>query len=232
MHGDVLSTLGHLERAKTTHQPTWSNLALRWESRATFVGRQVAARGERTASQAPTRGRGTTAETDHLTLGRHVGGGGSQVPSVRMAGIEEQFGSGTQLDDSTGVHDRNPIGKVGNDRKIVGDVQRGDLVCSAQLTNCFQNVSLCADIESGRRLVEHDHRRAAGKRHGQPDSLLLPTAELMRISPQELRRADEEHLRHHLGDTGAPCFVTTPEVVCFQDLHDLLADAECRIERR
>ena len=111
--------------------------------------------------------------------------------------LEDRFGR-TLFDDSTGVHDGDSIGKIGDDGKVMGDIQRSDTMLPCEVPDCRQHMRLGADVETGRRLVEHDHRWATGERHRQADSLLLTTRQLVRISAHELRRRWQEYFAHHL----------------------------------
>ena len=195
------------------------------------VGCEFATPGERAADR-PLAGRRCPArETDHLVVGRHVGRGGDQVPRVWVTGVVEQLRGGALLDDPPGVHHRNLISKVGNHREVVRDIERGDLVRMAQLANGGQHVRLSADVEAGGRLVEHDHRRPAGKRHCQPDALLLTAGQLVRITTKELRRAGKRDLAHHLGHAGLARRSATPEVVELEDLGELFDDPQRRVQR-
>ena len=123
------------------------------------------------------------------------------------------------------------IGEVGDHGKVVRDVQRGDAVRMAQLTHRRQHVRLGADVETGGRLVEHDHRRTAGERHGQADTLLLSARQLVRVAAEELGRAGQQHLAHHFLHPGLARRVAAAEVVELEHLHELLADAQRWIQR-
>ena len=135
------------------------------------------------------------------------------------------------LDDAPGVHHRHAVGEVGDHRQVVGDVQRGDAVAAGEIAHRGQHERLGAHVEAGGRLVEHDHRRAAGERHRQPDPLLLAAGQLVRVAAQELRRAGQQDLAHHLDGPGPPSLVGAPEAVELHHLEELRADPQRRVQR-
>ncbi len=149
-----------------------------------------------------------------------------------MGGLGEDLHGRTLLHHPPGVHHGNAVGEVGDDREVVGDVQGSDAVLAAERAHGVQHVGLGGHVQPGRRLVEHDQRRAAGEGHRQPDSLLLATGELMWVALQKLRRPGEQHLAHHLGHPIAAGRVIVAELVGVEDLPDLLADADRRVQRR
>ena len=91
---------------------------------------------------------------------------------------------------------------------------------------------LGGDVETGRGLVQHDDLGPAGERHGQGHALLLAAGELVRVAPQELLVARQQHLGHHLGDARLALLVALAEVVHLEDLAQLQADAQRGVERR
>ena len=186
---------------------------------------------ERTADRPLARRRCAAAETDHLVVGRHVGRGSDEVAGVGMRRVLEQLGGRALLDDSSGVHHRDLIGEVGDDREIVGDVQRSDLVRMTQLADRCQDVSLCADIEAGGRLVEDDHPWTAGECDREDDTLLLAARQLVGVAAQELARAGQRDLAHHFDDTFLAGCIAAAEVVELEDLCELLDNPQCRIQR-
>ena len=70
------------------------------------------------------------------------------------------------------------------------------------------------------------------KRHGDRHALLLAAGELMRIAAQELLVAGQQHLGHHLLEARLALGLGGAEAVRLEDLHELQADAQGRVEGR
>ena len=105
---------------------------------------------------------------------------------------------GAALDDPPGVHDRDAVGELGDDREVVAHVQRRDLVAAAQVADGLEHARLRRDVEAGRRLVAHDHARAVGERHRDRDALLLAARELVRVALEERVVARQRDLLERL----------------------------------
>ena len=131
------------------------------------------------------------------------------------------------------VHDGDPVRERRHDGEVVADVQRRDVVEVAQRAHGLEHVGLRRHVEAGRRLVEHDHPRPAGERHREPDPLLLPARELVRIAPQERarRRAAGPPRASPTGARGARPAVV-PKRVRLERLLELHADPDRGVERR
>ena len=144
--------------------------------------------------------------------------------------LEDRFRR-TLFDDSASVHDGDSIGKIGDDGKVMGDVQRSDTMLPCEDSDCLQHVRLGAYVEPGRRLVEHDHRWTTGERHRQADSLLLTTRQLVRISAHELGRRRQEYFAHHLDHPSATGLGRPAKSVKLHHLEQLRSDSQCRVQR-
>jgi hypothetical protein len=105
-------------------------------------------------------------------------------------------------------------------------VQRGELADGPQ------HVRLGGHIEAGRGLVQHDQSRAAREGDRQAHTLLLATRKLVRVAPQVRRIVRERNLAHHLGHPFAPLVTAAAVVVSVEDLAQLGADAQGRVQGR
>ena len=72
-------------------------------------------------------------------------------------------------------------------RQVVADVDRRHPVGPAQVADGLQDPALGGHVQAGGRLVEHDQLRPAGEGHGQPDPLLLPAGQLVRVGVRGCR---------------------------------------------
>ena len=141
-----------------------------------------------------------------MAVAAHLGRRRHQVSGVRVGRVGEDVGGRALLDDAPGVHHGDPVGERGDHGEVVSDVQRRHAVPLGQGPDRLEHVGLGAHVETGGRLVEHDHRGPGGERHGQADSLLLTARQLMRVATEELWRRRQQHLGEHL-DQPSPSFV-------------------------
>jgi hypothetical protein len=103
-----------------------------------------------------------------------------------MARLGEHGRRRPLFDDATGVHDRDPVGDLGDDRQVVGHVHHCEPSLAPQPVDLLEHPRLRHDVEPGRRLVEHDERRLADEGDRDRHALLLAPGELVRIAAFEL----------------------------------------------
>ena len=215
-----------------SHRTTDTHCRYRRHRGAAGIDGQLATKRERTSARPLARRWRPTDETDDVAGTADVWRGGDQVPGVGMRRAGEDVLRRTDLHDPPGIHHRHGISQVGHDRKIMRDVEGGHVVQTGERPHGCEHVGLSGDVEAGGGLIEHDHCRPTGERHGERHPLLLTTRQLVRVTQQKLRVRREEHLLHHLDDSGLAGLRRAAEVVNFQYLHQLNADAQCRVERR
>ena len=92
------------------------------------------------------------------------------------------------FDDSTRIHDRDPVCQPGNDAQIMGDPDDRHPELLLQPLDQAKDLSLNRDVERRRRLVGNQERRVAGKRHRDHYPLPHAARELMRIIVEPLCR--------------------------------------------
>ena len=103
-----------------------------------------------------------------------------------------------------------PIGDLGDHRKVVGDVERTRAIATDRFAQERQYLDLGRDVERGRRFVQHQNVGLARHRHRHHRPLQLPAGDLVGIARAKgfgrgkLERAEQfQHpgarlgLRHH-----------------------------------
>ncbi len=151
-----------------------------------------------------------------------------EPPRVRMPRSAKQRPGRPDLDQPAAVHDCHP-GREGRDHgQVVAHVHGRDAVRGAQVAHRREHMSLRGDVESRRRLVEHDHARPVRECHCQRDALLLPARELMRVALEEHVVARQQHLAENLDDPCVAFVVRCAEPVLGERLVELPADPHRR----
>jgi hypothetical protein len=89
-----------------------------------------------------------------------------------------------KLNDTTEVHDSNPVAHVLYNGQIVRDEEVGEIQFLLQLVQEIDHLGLHGNVECRHRFVADDEFRFHGKGSGDPDPLSLSTAELVRITPE------------------------------------------------
>lgn len=73
-----------------------------------------------------------------------------------MVGAFEDLARRTQLDDLTGVHDREVVAGGGQDRQVVGDEDHREIQVPYPIGEHVQNLLLNHHVQGGRGLIGHD----------------------------------------------------------------------------
>ena len=191
-----------------------------------------AARLEGTAGRAPPGRRGVTRNPDQLAAAGEMGNRDDQPLGVGVARGLEHLARRPELDDPAGIHHRDPGGERADHGQVVTDIEGSHAMRGGQVADGIEDVRLGGDVEPGGGFVEHDDPRPAGEGDGQPDPLLLSAGKLMRIVVKEAPGVGERHFAHHLRDACPALLAVLAVVVRIQDLAQLGADAQCRVERR
>ena len=131
-----------------------------------------------------------------------------------------------------GVHHGDAVGQVGDHGEVVRDVQRRDAVRAGEVADRLEHVRLRGHVQRRGGLVQHDDARPVGHGHGDDHALLLAAGELVRVAAQEGPVAGQQHLGHHLLEARLALRLGVAEVVRLEDLHELVADAQRRVQRR
>ena len=113
-----------------------------------------------------------------------LGHGRQERLGVRVVGPAEDRLRIADLHDPPEVHDRDPVGEVAHDAKVVRDQQVAGLALGLQLGQDVQDRGLDRDVERTRRLVGDDDAGVAGERAGDRHALLEPARQLARLEVQ------------------------------------------------
>jgi hypothetical protein len=125
--------------------------------------------------------------------------------------------------------DHDAVGDLGDDRKIVADVEGGGAVIADHLADGGQHLDLRGDVQGGGRLVEDDEIGATGQRHRHHCPLQLPAGRLVRIFGAEPLGLRERQLTVEPGSPAAG-FVRPGELVAKHHLADLGVDRLAGVE--
>jgi hypothetical protein len=101
----------------------------------------------------------------------------------------EDLARRTELNDSTRIHDSNPIGEARDYREVVGHVDHRHPYIGPQPHKFFEQSRLCDDVEASSWFVQDDDRRFADKCNRDTHALLLAAGELVGKSRLKLVRA-------------------------------------------
>jgi hypothetical protein len=103
-----------------------------------------------------------------------VGDGIEQAAGVGVLWALQDFARWTVLNDSTRVHDRDPIGEAGNDREVMRHVDHRYPHLGTQPHELIKQPRLCDDVQARSWFVENDHGGFADERDRDAHALLLP----------------------------------------------------------
>jgi len=107
--------------------------------------------------------------------------GAEKTLGVGVARAAKNFGDATLLDDTSGVHDGDAIGDLGNDAKIVSDEEKRKLKLPAKPPEKLENLFLHGDVESRGGLVGDQYAGTGGESHGDHHALAKPSGKLVGI---------------------------------------------------
>src|SRR5207342_2331821 len=120
--------------------------------------------------------------------------GAKQAQRVRMVRLAEDRPDRAELDHLAGVHHRDVLAGLSDDRQVVRDEDDADLQPLAKRGEERQDLFLDRDVERSRRLVAEEEPRLARERDRDHHPLPQPAGELVWIcarSSRWIRNADE-----------------------------------------
>jgi len=104
-----------------------------------------------------------------------------QALRVGVPRLAMQLGRCRLLDDLAGVHDRDPVRELEQERQIVRDEEHREAELALQVADLLENLALHDYVEGRRRLVENHELGAQRERHRDDHALPHPAGQLVRI---------------------------------------------------
>ena len=146
-----------------------------------------------------------------------------------MQGILVETIRRRHLDDLAQVHDDDSVRDVPDDREIMSDEQEGEIELVLQLLEQIHDLRLNRDVQCRHGLVADEELRIQGQGPCEPDSLALPTRELVGIAVGGIARKPDhaEQLLHALSDPAS-----LRDIVGAQRLPHDAPDRMPRVQRR
>ncbi len=156
--------------------------------------------------------------------------GPDEALGIGVTRLQEDGLDGSLLHFAAGVHDRDPIGCLGNDAEIVRNQDERETEPVPEIEQQIENLSLHRDVECGRGLVRDDELGFACQGDGDHHALTHAARQLVRkLVDPALRIRDLhglEQFQHPGADLG-----TRHLVVLDQHLGNLFPDGKHGIER-
>lgn len=138
-----------------------------------------------TAAGRDLRGAGDVAFQENMLL-LHVrvrdGDVGEQRLGVGMGRLGIDLLCRGELDDLPEVHDGYAVREVAYHVQVVGDEQEREPQVLLEISKQVDDLGLDRYVEGGDRLIGDDEGRAAGEGTGDPDTLALPSRELVGVA--------------------------------------------------
>ena len=155
-----------------------------------------------------------------------------QPDRVRVARVVEDRLDRPLLDELAGVEDADPLAHLADHAEVVADEEhrRVEARC-LQRRDQVEHLGLDGRVEAGRRLVEDQQRRVLRQRHRDHDALLHAARELVRVAahaPSRVGDVDLARAPRSARSRASP----RDDAASVNDLGDLAADADRRIQRR
>ena len=105
-----------------------------------------------------------------------------QPRRVRVQRAPEEHVGRRRLDDLAGVHDRDAVAELDEQREVVGDEQHREAEPLLERLELLQDLALDDDVERRRRLVHHDQLGLERERHRDHDALAHAARQLVRVA--------------------------------------------------
>src|SRR4029079_437212 len=141
----------------------------------------------------------------------------------------EQLPGGPKLHDPAEVHHRDLVADLPDHGQVVGDEEQRQPEARLEVAQEREDLRPDRDVEGAHGLVRDDQLGVEGDRAGDPDTLALSAAELVRITAPV--RRPQPDLLEQLADSRTP-LRSAPPMTQLQWLRDARADAQGGVERR
>jgi hypothetical protein len=153
-----------------------------------------------------------------------------QADGVGMLWIGEELADRRALDNLAGIHDGDFVTDLGDDAEIMRDQDDRGVARGLELTHQIEDLRLQRHVERGGGFVGDEKTRVAGQRHCDHDALAHAAGQLVWIFVDALFRRGDVHAAQK-GNGALARLAPRTAAMAQDDLHDLVADGEARIER-
>ena len=157
--------------------------------------------------------------------------GGEQRPGIGMLRPLQHVVGRALFDHLAVLEHDDAIGDIGDDAEIMGDEHHRHVAAALQVADQFEDLRLRGDVERGRRLVGHQHRRLERQRHRDHRALPLAARELVRIGAHAAFGVGQADFAQQAEGLLLP-FFRRQQAVRLEHLGDLVADPHQGVERR
>ena len=152
-----------------------------------------------------------------------------QRRGIGMARLLEQALGQLLLHLLAGIHHTHALRGLRHHAHVVGDEDHRHVAVAAERDQQVEDLRLDGDVERGGRLVGDQQLGIAGDRHRDHDALAHAAGQLVRKGIEPRRRGGNADLLQQL-DGAAAALRARAALMHRQRLHDLVADAEGRVE--
>ena len=153
-----------------------------------------------------------------------------QCDGVRMPRVAEHRLDRALLHQAAGIEHADALAHLRHDGEVVGDEEHRRAELRLQVGDQLEHLGLDGRVEAGGRLVEDQELGIGGERHRDDDALLHPAGQLVRVALQHGDRIGDLDALERLAR--ALPRLRPRRAPDREDLCDLVADADRRIERR
>ena len=153
-----------------------------------------------------------------------------QCFGIGMGRLPEDFSDGSAFDDLTGVHDADPVGHVGHNTQVVGDVNHRHFQFLLQLTDELEDLRLHGHVQCGSGLVTDQNLGTAGNGGGNDHALTHTAGKLVGILFIAVFGVGNAHTLEDFDGLLLGLLMLSAEMPS-DDLSDLLTDGAHRVQR-
>jgi hypothetical protein len=147
-----------------------------------------------------------------------------------MSGLTEYDLDRSVLHDLPSVHDGHLTTEPGDHTEVVSDIENRGVGALPERLDQIQDAGLRGHVQAGGGLVQDKEVRVTRQCDGNRDPLLLPTAELVRVSTGHLGGVGQTYrFKKVQHPTPRPC--PSAPLMLTEDFDDLLSDGENRVKR-
>jgi hypothetical protein len=110
---------------------------------------------------------------------------GDQSSCIGVTRRAKELSRLSDLDELAGVHDSEAVTDLSQYRHVMAHVEHRHLMLNLKAAEKAKDACLSGNVQSGSGLVQDEQCGTAGQRHCDGHPLLLPPAQLVRITPRD-----------------------------------------------